>query len=37
MAQKYLEALAESGRGSYIIDTGTILANVLLSVLDDIP
>lgn len=35
--RKYLEALAESGRGSYIIDTGTILANVLLSVLDDIP
>lgn len=33
--QKYLEALAEKGRGSYIIDRGTILANVLLSVLDD--
>ena len=33
--QKYLQALAEKGRGSYIIDRGTILANVLLSVLDE--
>lgn len=33
IADEYLPALAEAGKGEYVIDRGTVLANVMLSVL----